>query len=287
MRRKTPNPNIVRLRIVKSSPAGNNAPVMEAKRQFFPLVRWQCLLLALLFHGSTTTAAPPEDAATLVQRAIDYWRDTSSYAVMDMTIHRPDWQRTMTIRVWTRGQKESLVRVTAPPKDAGNATLLLDNDMWSFTPKINRVIKIPSSMMNQSWMGSDFSNNDLAKADELIEQYTHKLLGKESHEGHIVYVIESVPKEEAPVVWGREVVKIRDDWIILEHAFYDQQGELVKKLTTSEIRPMGGKLIAARERMQRVDRPGEWTEVATKEIRFGIPVAAGTFTLTNLRNPRE
>ena len=260
---------------------------MEAQRQFFPPVRWQCFLLALLLHGPAVAAAPPEDAATLVQRAIDYWRDTSSYAVMDMTIRRPDWERTMTIRIWTRGQKESLVRVTAPPKDAGNATLLLDNDMWSFTPKINRVIKIPSSMMNQSWMGSDFSNNDLAKADELIEQYTHKLLGKETHAGHTVYVIESTPKETAPVVWGREVVKIRDDWIILEHAFFDQQDVLVKRLTTSEIRPMGGKLIAARERMQRVDRPGEWTEVATKEIRFGIPIAAGTFTLTNLRNPRE
>lgn len=260
---------------------------MEAERQYFPPVGWPCLLVALLFHSAVAASATPEDAATLVQRAIDYWRDSSSYSIIDMTIRRPDWERTMTIRVWTRGQKESLVRVTAPPKDVGNATLLLDNEMWSFTPKINRVIKIPSSMMNQSWMGSDFSNNDLAKADELIEQYTHKLLRKESHDGHTVYVIESVPKEAAPVVWGREVVKIRDDWIMLEHAFYDQQDVLVKKLVTSEIRLMGGKSVAARERMQRVDRPGEWTEVETKEIRFGIPIAAGTFTLSNLRNPRE
>ncbi len=260
---------------------------MDAPRLLLPRAGWQCLLLALLGHGAVAVAAPTEDAATLVKRAIDYWRDTSSYSVIDMTIHRPDWERTMTIRVWTRGQKESLVRVTAPPKDAGNATLLLDNDMWSFTPKINRVIKIPSSMMNQSWMGSDFSNNDLAKADELIEQYTHKLLNKESHDGRTVYVIESIPKETAPVVWGREVVKIRDDWIMLEHAFYDQQNVLVKRLVTSDIRPMGGKLVAARERMQRVDKPGEWTEVMTKEVRFGIPIAASTFTLSNLRNPRE
>lgn len=260
---------------------------MKAERQIFPPVGWQCLLFALLFHGAVAVAAPTEDAATLVKRAIDYWRDTSSYSVIDMTIHRPDWERTMTIRVWTRGEKESLVRVTAPPKDAGNATLLLDNDMWSFTPKINRVIKIPSSMMNQSWMGSDFSNNDLAKADELIEQYTHKLLNKESHNGHTVYVIESIPKETAPVVWGREVVKIRDDWLILEHAFYDQQNVLVKRLVTSDIRPMGGKLVAARERMQRVDKPDEWTDVVTREVQFSIAVPASTFTLSNLRNPRE
>ncbi|OGI48032.1 MAG: outer membrane lipoprotein-sorting protein [Candidatus Muproteobacteria bacterium RBG_16_65_34] len=231
--------------------------------------------------------AAAQDAATIVKTAIDYWRDVSSYSVVDMTIHRPDWKRTMTIRVWTRGQKESLVRVSAPPKDAGNATLLLDNDMWSFSPKINRVIKIPSSMMNQGWMGSDFSNNDLAKADDLIEQYTHKLLRTETHEGRKVYVIESTPLETAPVVWGREVVKVRDDWIILEHAFYDQQDALVKKLVTSEIRPMGGKTVAARERMQRADKPGEWTEVVTREVQFGIDVPASIFTLANLRNPRE
>jgi outer membrane lipoprotein-sorting protein len=234
-----------------------------------------------------TEAALPADAAAIVKAAIDYWRDVSSYSVVSMTIHRPDWQRTMTIRVWTRGSKESLVRVSAPAKDAGNATLLLDNDMWSFNPKINRVIKIPSSMMNQSWMGSDFSNNDLAKADDLIDQYTHKLLATEKHDGHTVWVVEAVPKETAPVVWGREVVKIRDDYLILEHAFYDQRGALVKKLVTFDIKPMGGKLIAARERMQRVDKPEEWTEVVTQEIHFGVTLDPSTFTLANLRNPRE
>lgn len=250
--------------------------------------RLRLVVLLLILTASVARAAEaPPDAARIVKAAIDYWRDVSSYSVVDMTIRRPDWQRTMTIRVWTRGDKQSLVRIVAPPKDAGNATLLLDNDMWSFSPKINRVIKIPSSMMNQSWMGSDFSNNDLAKADDLIEQYIHKLLATESHDGKKVYVVESVPKETAPVVWGKEIVRIREDWLILTHEFFDQQGVLVKKLVTSDIRPMGGKLVAARERMQRLDKPDEWTDVVTREVRFGIEVPASTFTLTNLRNPRE
>lgn len=226
-------------------------------------------------------------AADVIQAAIDYWRDVSSYSVADMTIHRPDWQRTMTIRVWTRGQKESLVRVVAPAKDAGNATLLLDDDMWSYTPKINRVIKIPSSMMQQSWMGSDFSNNDLAKADDLIEQYTHRLLTTETHQGRKVWVIQSTPKETAPVVWGREVVKVRDDYNVIEHAFFDQAGVLVKRLTTLELREMGGKLIAARQRMQKVEAPEEWTEIVVKEARFGLNLPASVFTVANLSNPRE
>jgi outer membrane lipoprotein-sorting protein len=242
-------------------------------------------LVSLLWLASAPARA--QDAAALIKAAIDYWRDVTSYSVAEMTIHRPDWQRTMTFRVWTRGEKLSLVRVIAPAKDDGNATLLRDNEMWSYTPKINRVIKIPSSMMNQSWMGSDFSNNDLSKADDLIRQYTHTLLRTETRDGHKLYVIQSVPKESAPVVWGKEIVTVRDDYVLLEHAFYDQEGQLVKKLTTQELTPMGGKIVAARQRMQRVDRPGEWTEVVTREAKFGINVPESLFTLANLRNPRE
>jgi outer membrane lipoprotein-sorting protein len=248
---------------------------------------WRPVCTALLFIVLGIPSARAQNADAIIQAAVDYWRDVSSYSVADMTIHRPDWARTVTIRVWTMGQKHSLVRVAAPPKDAGNSTLLIDNDMWTFTPKINRVIKIPSSMMNQSWMGSDFSNNDLAKADDLIEQYHHKLLKTETRNGHTVYVIESVPKEFAPVVWGKEIVTVRDDYIVLEHAFYDQTGVQIKKLTTQDIKPMGGKMIAAIQRMRRVDKPQEWTEIKTKEAKFGINATPSLFTLSNLRNPRE
>jgi outer membrane lipoprotein-sorting protein len=244
----------------------------------------RCLVLFSLLSPGIVQA---QDAAAIIKATIDYWRDVSSYSVADMVIHRPDWQRTVTFRVWTRGEKQSLVRVIAPPKDVGNSTLLLDNEMWSFTPKINRVIKIPSSMMGQGWMGSDFSNNDLSKADDLIEQYTHKLLRTETRDGFKQYVIESVPKETAPVVWGREVVTVREDYVLLEHAFYDQQGALIKRLTTQQLTPMGGKIVAARQRMQRVDKPGEWTDVVTHEAKFGIDVPTNFFTLANLRNPRE
>lgn len=244
--------------------------------------------LALVAVSLPVRAQPQAvDAPAIIKAAIEYWRDVSSYSVSEMAIHRPDWERRMTIRVWTRGNKESLVRVVAPAKDTGNATLLLDNDMWSYTPKINRVIKIPSSMMNQSWMGSDFSNNDLAKADDLIEQYTHKLLATETQDGRKVWTIESTPKETAPVVWGREIVKVRDDYNLIEHAFYDQAGELVKKLTSLEIKPMGGKVIVTRQRMQRVDKPGEWTEIVVREMKFGVDLPASVFTISNLSNPRE
>lgn len=241
----------------------------------------------LAFANTAHAQEPASSAVAIVKAAIEYWRDVSSIAVFDMHIHRPDWKRAMTMKVWTRGNKESLVRVIAPAKDAGNGTLLLDNDMWSYNPKVNRVIKIPSSMMGQSWMGSDFSNNDLAKADDLIDQYRHTLLSTERHDGHKVYVIQAVPNETAPVVWGREVLKIRDDHILMEHAFYDQNGVLVKTLKTTEIKTMGGKPIAARERMVKADKPDEWTEIVTREAQFGVALPASLFTQASLRNPRN
>ena len=129
-----------------------------------------CLLLSL-----PVVAGDECDARHIVSDAIDHWRGLSSYTVMTMVIHRPDWERSMTMRAWTKGQDQSLVRVIEPKKDRGNGTLIDDNNMWTFSPKINRVIKVPSSMMGQSWMGSDFSNKDIARADDIIDQYDHAL----------------------------------------------------------------------------------------------------------------
>jgi outer membrane lipoprotein-sorting protein len=248
------------------------------------LVLW---ISGLAYPGvAHTQEAPLPGARTIVTRAIEHWRDVSSYSVFDMIIHRPDWERSMRMRIWTEGLETSLVRVVEPPKDAGNATLIKDDEMWSYAPKINRVIKIPSSMMHQSWMGSDFSNNDVSRADDIIDQYAHRLLDTETQDGHTVYTIESVPHEAAPVVWGREVLRVRDDFVMLEHAFYDQEGRLVKRMRASDIREVSGKTLATVERMTQVEEPGEWTEIRLLEAEYGIDVPPGTFTLSNLRNPR-
>jgi outer membrane lipoprotein-sorting protein len=211
----------------------------------------------------------------------------SSDSVMTMVIHRPDWERSMTMRAWTKGDKKSLVRVLEPRKDRGNGTLTDDNNMWSYSPKINRVIKIPSSMMGQSWMGSDFSNNDVARADDIIDQYDHSILSVTEAEGITIYEIESVPHEEAAVVWGREVLQIREDHVVISHRFYDQDGELVKQLTSLEIGEMGGRLVALRQRMAKVEAEDEWTEIQLDSIEYDVDLKDSLFTLSNLRNPRD
>jgi len=232
-------------------------------------------------------AAEPGDAKALVRAAMDHWRGVSSYSEMTMTIHRPEWQRAMSIRAWSQGDKLSLVRVTEPKKDAGNGTLLKDNDMWSYSPKINRIIKIPSSMMNQGWMGSDFSNKDISKSTDILDQYEHTLTGQAEEVGHTVYTIDAVPHEDAAIVWGKETLKIRDDYVLLEEQYWDQDGKLVKVMQAREIAVMGGRPVARVMRMGKLETPQEWTEMTVSAIEFDLELPAGLFTLSSLGNPRQ
>ncbi len=245
------------------------------------------LLVALSLLLGASALAEERDAKAIVQEAINHWRGLSSDGVMTMIIHRPDWERTMTMRAWTKGDDRSLVRVLEPRKDRGNGTLTDDNNMWSFSPKVNRVIKIPSSMMGQSWMGSDFSNKDIARADDIVKMYDHTILAVEQTDDVTIYEIEGIPHEDAAVVWGREVLKIRSDYVVTEHRFYDQDGVLVKTLTSLEIDEMGGRTIATRQRMTKEEEPEEWTEIQVVSVEYDIDLADSLFTLSNLRNPRE
>ncbi len=237
-----------------------------------------CLILALAPFGGAgadAQATAPFDARALVRQALDHWRGVSSSGAMTMTIHRPDWERSMSMDTWTQGTDRSLVRVTAPRRDRGNGTLMLDNSMWNYSPKVNRVIKVPSSMMGQSWMGSDFSNKDISRADDIVDQYAHTLLSQREADGLDVYVIESVPYEDAAVVWGREVLTIRSDLIVLEHAFYDQDDVLVKQLRTLDIGTLGGRVMALRQRMVSADNPDEWTELRVDSMTYDVALDTG------------
>jgi outer membrane lipoprotein-sorting protein len=250
-------------------------------------MKMRILLLLVLFALAGAAGAEEPDARQIVQAAIDHWRGLTSHTVMTMVIHRPDWERSMTMEAWTKGEKRALVRVIEPSKDRGNGTLTDDDNMWTYSPKINRVIKVPSSMMGQSWMGSDFSNKDIARADDIVDQYVHTLVETSVIDGVEAYTIQSVPHEEAAVVWGKEVLTIRDDHVVLEHAFYDQEGQLVKALRSLEIDDMGGRTIATRQRMQKADEPDEWTEIAVLEVEYDLELKDSLFTLSNLRNPRN
>ena len=177
------------------------------------------LLLALFVSFACNALHAFESATELIDAVLERTRGLSSYSEMSMTVHRPDWQRQSSLKAWTRGETDSLIRFTAPAREAGNGTLKAGRKMWTFTPKLNRVIRLPSSMMAQSWGGSDFSYNDLARSDELREHFTHEMSTSEDDSGQLVYTIVSTPKPDAPVVWGKQELKIRGDIALLEQTF--------------------------------------------------------------------
>jgi len=240
------------------------------------------LLSCLPLHG-----AAEDDADILVEKAFDYWRGISSYSEFSMTIHRPEFERTMEMRGWTKGRSDALFFVLKPAKDAGNGSLKKGRDMWSYNPKINRAIKLPPSMMSQSWMGSDFSNDDLAKSDTIIEDYEHAIIDTGKVGDHLVYTIESTAKEEAPVVWGKLLLVVRDDYILLNEKFFDEDMVLIKEMTTDKLEVFSGRIFPQVWTMSRVDEEERFTRLVYKAIEFDIEIEDRIFTLASLKSKKR
>ena len=245
------------------------------------------VLLTLFVFSPATGVAQDAAAKEIVSKAWDYMRGNTSISLLHMTVHRADWKRRSTIKAWTKGRDDSIFHITDPAKDRGNGTLQLGNEMWTYNPKINRVVKIPPSMMSQAWMGSDFSNNDLSKADSIIDDYTHEITETGEQEGFKVYTIKAIPKIDAPVVWGMQLLKIREDGIIMEQSFHDEDLEPVKILSTDKNINMGGRLFPSLWTMRSMDAesPEDYTLLEYEELVFDVELKDSLFTLNSLKKP--
>lgn len=243
------------------------------------------LFLATLAITDGAYAADSEiTARELLERAIDQTRGESSYVEFSMIIHRPTWERTSSLKSWTRGREDVLIRFVAPAKDAGSATLKLGNKMWTFTPKLNRTIRLPYSLMSQSWGGSDFSYTDLSRSDNWLQEYELSIVSVKTQDDHRIYTIEAIPHDDAPVVWGKEEMVMRDDYVILMHTFFDQGMEPIKRMETLEIGERGGRMMAIRTRMMKLETPEKYTELIWGKADFDVEVDDQMFTLFFLKS---
>lgn len=255
---------------------------MKYMPAFLPAV----LILAVSASASAQSVPSAPDPTALVKAALHHWRGDSSYTRVAMTIHRPGSQRELSMVAWTRGKTDSLVRFTKPAADAGNATLKLGQSLWLYNPKVNQIIKLPFSMMAQNWMGSDFSYNDLAKSDQIVTDYHHRLSATTEKGGHRVYTVVCQPKAGAPVVWGKLTVKIRDDDVLMQETYFDQDMKPVRKLETVKVAPLGGRPYPVTMRMTTLDKPHHWTQLHYLQGTFDLTLPGYLFTRSNLRNPR-
>ena len=227
-----------------------------------------------------------QDPTQILRAAFNNWRATSSHAIAEMTIRGSSGTRSLTMENWTQGSDKALVRFIAPARDAGNATLQDGRRTYVFNPKLNQVIQLPASAMSQSWMGSDFSYSDLTKTEELIDDYTHTLIGTSRSSGHTVYVIESVPKRGKPIVWGKQIVHVRADYVLLRQEFYDQSGNLVRTMVADRVSVLDGRPYPSQITMSSVATPGQYTRIVTQSAEFDVDIPSYIFTRSNLQNPR-
>ncbi|HCG8430840.1 TPA: outer membrane lipoprotein-sorting protein [Vibrio parahaemolyticus] len=244
--------------------------------------------VAVLFFLLFTSLSYAESAFDIVQKSDQAMRGKSSYSEATMEIVRPDWTRSMTMKSWTKGTELSLVLVTAPAKDKGSASLKRHRDMWNWVPSIERVIKIAPSMLSQSWMGSDFTNDDLINQSSIVVDYQHALLGNDSFEGDKVWVIEATAKPDAPVVWNKVTLWIsQSTYLQRKVEFYDEFDERVNVLTTYDVKELGGRKIATRMEMKPVDKPGNKTIFTTHQAQFDFDINDDFFSQQQMKSLRD
>lgn len=222
-------------------------------------------------------------AEEIVRRIDELYRSDSSESLVEMEVVTPEWQRTLRMRVWSRGLKDTFIRILEPKKEAGFATLRLGGEMWNYLPRTAKVLKIPPSMMMSSWMGSDFTNDDLVKEFTFVESYHFELTTPEASEPGLVY-IRCVPKEGLPIVWGSVVLAVREsDLLPVWEKYYDEKGRLARDIAFRDVRPFGRRLIPSTLELVPASREGHRTILRYLEARFDIPLSPDIFTLRNLQ----
>jgi hypothetical protein len=201
-----------------------------------------------------------------------------------MEIVTPHWTRTLDMKGWTEGTKKTFIHILSPAKERGVATLRIGSEMWNYLPKTNKVMKVPPSMMMSSWMGSDFTNDDLVKEFTLFEDYDYELIRPDSAREDVLYV-KCTPHDGVPVVWGHIVVAARkSDHIPLWQKYYDEKGELMRTMTYSEVKEMGGRIIPTVTELVPHNKEGHRTVFRYTKAEFNVDIGKDIFSLRNLRS---
>ena len=228
-----------------------------------------------------------QDVDEIVRKADEKFRGLSSKGNLTMIIERPTWSREISMKNWTLGNDYSMIYITAPAKEKGQVFLKRKNEMWNWVPTIERMIKIPPSMMMQSWMGSDFTNDDLVKESSLTKDYDKELLGEETIRDYQCYKIKLIPKPDAPVVWGKILMWVsKDEYHWLQAEYYDEDEYLVNTEILSDIKQMDDRRMPTHLEMIPADEEGNKTILIFNEIEFDINIKESFFSQQNMKRIR-
>jgi outer membrane lipoprotein-sorting protein len=245
------------------------------------------LLALLVLLGLAVSGVTAQTATEIVKKSLDQFKGETSKATMSMEIIRPTWSRKITMEAWSKGEDYSLIKILSPARDEGTGFLKRKKEIWNWQPSIERTIKLPPSMMSQSWMGSDFTNDDLVREASVLTDYDHTILGTETIDGREAWKIQMIPKPDAPVVWGKVIAWITKDlYLELRAEFYDEEGELINVMEAGDIKTLGGRTIPTRMEMIPADEEGHKTVVIYEDIDYDLSLADAFFSIQNMKNVR-
>lgn len=242
-------------------------------------------LLTIFSFFFFTSSVFAQDAKEIVRKAEEKFNgEKSSYSEMTMTIVRPKYQRNVEFKSWSETTGNSLTLITAPAKENGQTFLKSGNNMWSWNPSIQRLIKMPPSMLSQGWMGSDYTNDDILKESSLVKDYSHKITGKETIDGMSCYKVELLPLKETNVIWGKIIIWIAEkEYFQLKTEFYDEDNYLVKTHKSSKILLFDDRKLPSVMEILPANEPGNKTVVTIKAIKFNIKVEQDFFSQQNMK----
>ncbi|WP_373072853.1 outer membrane lipoprotein-sorting protein [Sulfurimonas sp.] len=233
------------------------------------------LLISLLLSSVFAS-----EADEIIKKLDKNFRGDSIYMKISMNIKSLRHERTIKMETWAKGKNKSFVKITYPPRDRGITFLSLENEMWNYVPKIERIIKIPPSMMLQNWMGSDISNDDMVKQSSIIDDYNAKILEKD---GHIV-TIELSAKEDAPVVWGKIISKIDTRYYVsLKDVFYDEYGEEIRFFKYENVKKFGKYYLPTIWKIQPVDKKNNLTTMIVEDVKYDQEISDQYFKKSALK----
>ena len=243
------------------------------------------LIICMLLIVSPVLA---QNATEIVKKADEKWNgEKSSHSKMTMKVIRPTWERTIEFKSWTLDKDYALTLITSPPKEKGQTFLKRKTEMWNWMPTINRMIKLPPSMMADGWMGSDYTNDDILKESSMVVDYTHKITGSETIDGWKCWNIEMTPKEDAAVVWGKVIRWIsKEEYMMMKSEYYDEYGDLVKTEFASDVKMMDNRKIPTKIEVVPSDKDNQKTVVIITNIKFNIDINESFFSQQNMKRVR-
>lgn len=241
-------------------------------------------LVCFCLFVSAPLAAGEPTGAEIVAKSESLIRGATQISLFSITIKTRRWTRTMEMKSWdVRAQKKNFSEITAPKKDAGTRFLLVGSDMRQYVPRIQSTIRIAPSMMLQSWMGSDFTNDDIVKMSSIVDDYTQTLKGRERADGNECYRVELVPRKDAAVVWGKIVYFARTaDCLPVREEFYNEHNVLKKVMSFSGFAVKGGRMIPTVYTMRTEGNADQYTMMTIRDTKFDAPIPASVFSLQNL-----